>query len=86
MPHLHLKEPWFLYSACGLFTKHSERIQKFRKTGDSKHLCKNELDQACFAHDAAYPDSRDLAKISISDKILKERAFEIAINWNYDIY
>ena len=37
-----------------------------------KHSYKNELDKACFAHDAAYSDSKDLAKRTISDKILKE--------------
>ena len=30
--------PGFTYSACGLFTKHRERIQKFRETGNLKHL------------------------------------------------
>ena len=26
MPALHFKQPGFTYSACGLFTKHRERI------------------------------------------------------------
>ena len=34
MPELHLKQPWFFYIACGPFTKHRERIQKFRETGN----------------------------------------------------
>ena len=38
MPELHLKEPGFTYSACGLFTKYRERIQKFRETVNLKHL------------------------------------------------
>ena len=29
---LHLRQPRFSYSASGPFTKHRERIQKFRKT------------------------------------------------------
>ena len=64
MPELHLKqlEP---------FNKHRERIQIFRETGSLKNLCGNELDKACFAHDAAYSNSKDLAKKTISDKILK---------------
>ena len=77
MPELHLKQPGFTYSACGPFTKHRERIQKFRETGNLKHLYRNELDKACFAHDAAYSESKDLAKRTISDKILKDRAQEI---------
>ena len=42
MPELHLKKPRFTYSACGPFTKHCERIQKFRGTGNLKHLHRNE--------------------------------------------
>ena len=71
MPELRLKQPGFTYSACGPFTKHRERIQKLRKTGNFKYLYRNELDKPCFAHDAAYSDCKDLAKRTISDKILK---------------
>ena len=84
MPVLHLKPPGFNYSSYGPFTKHRERIQKFRQTGNLKHLYRNSLDKACFAHDAAYLDSKDLAKRTISDKILKDRAYEIPRNRNYD--
>ena len=62
IPQFLLKYPEFTYSACGKFTKHRERIQKFRETDTLKHLYRNELDKACFAHDAAYSDSKDLAK------------------------
>ena len=62
MSELHLKQPGFTYSACGPFTKHCERIKKFREKGDLKYLYRNELDKACFAHDAAYSDNKDLAK------------------------
>ena len=34
MPEMHLKQPGFTYSACGLFTKNNERFQKFKETGD----------------------------------------------------
>ena len=33
MPELHLRKPWFTYSADGQFTKHCKRIQKFGETG-----------------------------------------------------
>ena len=72
--------------AWGPFTKHRERIQKFRETGNLKHLDRNELDKACFAHDAAYSDSKGLAKRTISDKILKDRAHENDRNQNYGGY
>ena len=64
MPELHLKQAGFTYSACGPFTKHCERIRKFRETGYLKNLYRNELEKPCFVHDAAYSDSKD-----ISDKI-----------------
>ena len=48
MPEMHLKQPRFSYSACGLFTKNKERIEKFESTEDTSYIYKNELDKACF--------------------------------------
>ena len=48
MPELHLKQPGFIYSCCGPFTKHHERIQKFRETGNLTHFYRNELDNVFF--------------------------------------
>ena len=56
----HLKQPRFTYSACGPFTKNKERTQKFKETGDTSYIYKNELDKACFQHDMAYVDFKDL--------------------------
>ena len=86
MPKLHLKQPGFTYSFCGPFTKLCERIQKFWETGNLKHLYRNELDKACFAHEAAYSDIKHLATRTISDKILKDRTYGIARNCGYDGY
>ena len=38
MPELHLKQSGFAYNACDPFTKHRERNQNFRETGNLKHL------------------------------------------------
>ena len=38
MPEMHLKHAGFIYSACGLFTKNKEGTQKFKETGDTKHI------------------------------------------------
>ena len=35
------------------FTKYCKKNQKFRETGYLKHLNRNELENACFADDAA---------------------------------
>ena len=48
IPDMHLKQPGFTYSACRPFTKNKERIWKFKETGDTNDIYKNELDQACF--------------------------------------
>ena len=56
MPEMHLKQMGFTYSACGPFTKNEERIQKFKQTGDTNYIYKNELDKACIKHDMAYLD------------------------------
>ena len=56
MPEMHLRQLAFTYSACGPFTKNKERIQKFKQTGDSRCIYRNELDKACFQHDMAYGD------------------------------
>ena len=86
MPEMHLKQPGFTYSACGPFTKNKERIQKFKETGDTNYIYKNELDTACFQHDIAYGDFKDLAKRTASEKVLRDKAFNIAKNPKYDGY
>ena len=86
MPEMHLKQTGFTYSACGPFTKYCKRIQKFKEAGNLKYLYRNELGKTCFAHDAAYSDSKDLAKEAIWDKILTDRAYETARNHKYHGY
>ena len=63
-----------------------ERIQKFKETGDTSFIYKNELDKACFQHDMAYGDFKDLARRTASDKVLRDKAFNIAKNPKYDGY
>ena len=86
MPEMHLKQLGFAYSACGPFTKNKERIEKFMQTGNTDFIYRNELDKACFQHDIAYGKSKDLIKITQSDKVLKDKAFKIANNPKYDGY
>ena len=86
MPEMHLRQPQFTYSACRPFTKHKQRVQKFKETGDTNYIYKNELDKACFTHDATYSDSKDLTKRTAADKVLRNRAFNIAKDPKYDGY
>ena len=86
MPEMHLKQPWFTYSACGWFTKNKERIQKFKERGDTSYIYKNELEKDCFQNYMAYGDFRDLKRRTASNKILRDKAFNIAKNSKYDGY
>ena len=86
MPEMHLKQPEFTYSACGPFTKNKEQIQKFKETGDTSYIYKNELDKACFQHNMAYGDFKDSKRRTTSDKILRDKAFNIAKIPKYDGY
>ena len=86
MPEMHLKQPGFTYSACGPFFKNKERIQKFKETGDTNYIHKNELHKACFQNDVAYGYFKDLARRTASDKTLRDKAFNIAKNTKYDGY
>ena len=86
MPEMNLRQPQFTYTACGPFTKHKQRIQKFMQNGDTNYIYKNELDKACFAPDAAFSDSKDLTKRTVADKFLRDKASNIAKDPKYDGY
>ena len=81
MPEMHLRQPRSVYSACGLFTRHKERIKKFKQTGDTRYIYRTELDKACFQHDSAYADHKDLINRTEADK-----AYDFASNPEYDGY
>ena len=86
MPEMHLKKPGFTYSACGPSTKNKERIETFMQTGNKDFIYKNELDKACFQHDMAYGKSKDLAKRTQSDKVLRDKTFKMSSDPKYDSY
>ena len=86
MPEMHLKQPGFTYSASGPFTKNKEIIAKFMQTRNTNFINRNELDKACFQHDMAYGKSRDSAKRTQTDKILRDKAFKIASDPKFDGY
>ena len=55
-------------------------------TGDSRYIYRNELDKACFQHDLTYGDFKALARKTASDKVLRDKAFNIAKNSRYEGY
>ena len=87
MPEMHLKQPGFTYGfACGSFTKNKERIEIFKETEGISYIYKNKLDKVCFQHDMGYENFKDLKRRKYSDKVLRDKAFNIAKNPKYDGY
>ena len=64
--------------------KNKERIQKFKGTGDANYIYKNELTKLTFS--MTHGDFKDLTRRTASDKMLREKAFNIAKNPKYDGY
>ena len=69
--------------ACGSLTKNKERIKQFMQTGNTDFIYKNELNKACFQHDMAYGKAKDLVRRTQSDKVLRDKAFNIASDPKY---
>ena len=67
---------------------HSLKLKnkKLKETEDSGYIYQNELDKTCFQHDIAYGDFKDLNRRTFADKILPDKAFNIAKNPKYDGY
>ena len=86
MAEMHLKQPIFIYSACRPFPKNNVTIEKFKEIRDTNYIYKNELDKACFQHDMAYGDFKDLKRRRAFDQILRDKALNIAKNPKYDGY
>ena len=84
MLEMHLKQPRFTYSACGPFPKNKERIQRLKETGDPRYIYRNELDKAYFQHEIAFGYFKDLARRIASDKVLRDKSFNIAKNPKYN--
>ena len=82
MPEMHLKQPCFASSAYGPFTRNKETTEKLMKTGNTDFIYKNELDKVCFQHNMAYGKSKDLAKRTQSDKVLRDRALKLQVIQN----
>ena len=83
---MHLIQPGYTSSASGPFTKNKKRIQKRKETWDSRYIYQKKLDKAYFQHDMVNKDFKDLNRITSADKVLRDKAFNIAKDPNYDGY
>ena len=75
MTEMHIRQP-----------KTKERIKTFKETEDSRYIYQNKLDEACFQHDITYEDFKDLNRRTAADKVLHNKAFNIAKNPKCDRY
>ena len=63
-----------------------KELENLKKTGDTCYIYRIELDKACFQHDSAYADHKDLINRTEADKVLRDKAYDIASNPEYDGY
>ena len=76
MPEMHLRDNHSLPTV--LVVHLLKRKNPKVKTGDTKCIYRNELGKACYQHDMAYGDFKDLARRTAVDKILRDKVFNIA--------
>ena len=77
MLEMHLKRPGFTHSAYGPLTKNLKK---------QEYIYQNKLDKASFQRDMAFGDFKDFNRRSTADKVLCDKAFNIAGNLKYDGY
>ena len=65
------------------FLKTKKEYKNLKKR-EIQVIYQNELDKACFPHDMAYGDFKDLNRRTVADKVLCDKAFNIAKNPKYD--
>ena len=63
-----------------------KRIQRFKESRYSRYIYQDELDKSSFQYEMAYGDFKDLPRSIASDKVLCDKAFNIAKNPKYDGY
>ena len=56
------------------------------QTGNTHFIYRNELDTSCFEYDMAYGKSKDLAKRTQSDRVLRDKEFKTASDPKFDGY
>ena len=66
--------------------KTKKELKNLKKTGDTSYIYKNELDKAYFQHDKAYGGFQDTARRTASDKVLRDKTFNINKNSKYHGY
>ena len=87
MLEMHSRHTRFTYSTCGPFNKSKERIKNSKKQENQYiYIYQNQLKKACFQHDMAYGDYKDLNGRTAADKYyVKEHLILLNIQNMIDI-
>ena len=56
----------------------TKKIETFNEIGDSRYIYQNKLDRACIQHNMANCNFKDLPRRIASDKVLHDKAFNVA--------
>ena len=66
--------------------KAKKEFKSLKKLEIKNIFTRKKLDKACFQHDMAYGDFKDLARRTAANKVLRDKAFNIAKDPKYDGY
>ena len=65
-----------------MLVNHLQKTRKesknLKEAGDLRYINQNKLDKACFQHDTTYGNFKDLSRRIASNKMLHDKAFNIA--------
>ena len=78
MSEIHLRLPGFTCDACKPFIKNKDMIKNYKETEDFRYIYQNVLERSCFQHDVAHGDFKNLNRRAATDKVLRDKAFNIA--------
>ena len=56
------------------------------QAGNTGFIYRDDLDKSCFQYDMEYGESKDIAKRTESDKVLRDKPFKVASDPKYDGY
>ena len=82
---MHIWQPGFTDSTSVLSSKSKERIYNLKQTGASRYIYQSKLHKPCFQHGMTC-DFKELTRRTASDRILHDKAFNMAKNPKYDWY
>ena len=86
MPRIHLIQSGFTYKGYEAFTENKARIEKLKETLDISYIYQKERDKFLSQHDMAYGGFKYLHRRAVSEKVLRDKPFNIARNRKYEEY